>query len=560
MATHNDYKRLNLKCLRYFDLAKTEGAIPDNLTIDEENKKRFGFYYLVLQNILEIDDFSSITNIITDQDFNAKIFHISNQDEGIDAVYIDEERKNISLFNFKYRSKWNIDKEQSINETVISSKYLNILQTENNTLDGKLKVFTDLIIEKNQSDEVWNTTLYIVSNENKELDKSNRELENLRQVYGIETNCIGLDTLTQLMSLHPAPVSTKIIVPTESILTYSEDNISTEKSYVLCIRLTDLIRITCDDETLRDNTMLEDESRLFYTNIEMNVLYENVRGYILKSKYNKNILDTLKNETSRFYFYNNVLTIVANNISAEKVNSNKKWKLTIDDFQVINGGQTLRSIHKFAKENIDNITKLSDASVQLRIIKVNDDDFKSKISEYTNSQNAISSVDLKSMRKEQIDLEDYLSAANILYIRKAGNTGDENKSYTHCITLQKLGQILYAVNGNPGQVSNKKQNIFTTEYDNLFCTDRLLSPQTVEYIKSYYDIKNRYKLIQGYFELKVFFIIYLSVKLRRFDYDKLIEEFDSFVSSPTTSNLKPSRKLIQPSFLNEVNSHFNINT
>lgn len=560
MATHNDYKRLNLKCLRYFDLAKTEGAIPDNLTIDEENKKRFGFYYLVLQNILEIDDFSSITNIITDQDFNAKIFHISNQDEGIDAVYIDEERKNISLFNFKYRSKWNIDKEQSINETVISSKYLNILQTENNTLDGKLKVFTDLIIEKNQSDEVWNTTLYIVSNENKELDKSNRELENLRQVYGIETNCIGLDTLTQLMSLHPAPVSTKIIVPTESILTYSEDNISTEKSYVLCIRLTDLIRITCDDETLRDNTMLEDESRLFYTNIEMNVLYENVRGYILKSKYNKNILDTLKNEPSRFYFYNNGLTIVANNISAEKVNSNKKWKLTIDDFQVINGGQTLRTIHKFAKENIDNITKLSDASVQLRIIKVNDDDFKSKISEYTNSQNAISSVDLKSMRKEQIDLEDYLSAANILYIRKAGNTGDENKSYTHCITLQKLGQILYAVNGNPGQVSNKKQNIFTTEYDNLFCTDRLLSPQTVEYIKSYYDIKNRYKLIQGYFELKVFFIIYLSVKLRRFDYDKLIEEFDSFVSSPTTSNLKPSRKLIQPSFLNEVNSHFNINT
>lgn len=559
MATHNDYKRLNLKCLRYFDLAKTEGAIPDNLTIDEENKKRFGFYYLVLQNILEIDDFSSITNIITDQDFNAKIFHISNQDEGIDAVYIDEERKIISLFNFKYRSKWNIDKEQSINETVISSKYLNILQTENNTLDGKLKVFTDLIIEKNQSDEVWNTTLYIVSNENKELDKSNRELENLRQVYGIETNCIGLDTLTQLMSLHPAPVSTKIIVPTESILTYSEDNISTEKSYVLCIRLTDLIRITCDDETLRDNTMLEDESRLFYTNIEMNVLYENVRGYILKSKYNKNILDTLKNEPSRFYFYNNGLTIVANNISAEKVNSNKKWKLTIDDFQVINGGQTLRTIHKFAKENIDNITKLSDASVQLRIIKVNDDDFKSKISEYTNSQNAISSVDLKSMRKEQIDLEDYLSAANILYIRKAGNTGDENKSYTHCITLQKLGQILYAVNGNPGQVSNKKQNIFTTEYDNLFCTDRLLSPQTVEYIKSYYDIKNRYKLIQGYFELKVFFIIYLSVKLRRFDYDKLIEEFDSFVSSPTTSNLKPSRKLIQPSFLNEINSHFNIN-
>lgn len=559
MATQNDYKRLNLKCLRYFELAKIEGAIPKNITIDEENQKRFGFYYLVLKNILEIDDFSSITNIITDQDFNAKFFQESYQDEGIDAIYIDEETKNISLFNFKYRSKWNVDKEQSINETIISSKYLNILQTENNTLNGKLKKFTDHIIEKNQSDEVWDTVLYIVSNENKELGESNQELENLRQVYGIETNCIGLDTLTQLISLHPAPVSTKIIIPTESILTYSEDNISTEKSYILCVRLTDLIRITCDNETLRNNTLLEDESALFDTNIEMNVLYENVRGYILKSKYNSNILNTLKNEPSKFYFYNNGLTIVADNISAERVNSNKKWKLTIENFQVINGGQTLRTIHKFAKENIDNINKLSDASVQLRIIKVNDDDFKSRISEYTNSQNAISLIDLKSMRKEQIDLEDYLSAANILYIRKSGNTGDNNKSYTHCITLQKLGQILYAVNGHPGQVSNKKQHIFATEYDNLFCTDELLSPQTVNYIKSYYEIKNMYESVQGYFELKVFFILYLSVKLCRSDYDKLIEDFDSFVSSSVMSNSKPSRKLIQQSFFSDVNSHFGIN-
>lgn len=558
MATQNDFKRLNLKCQRYFNLAKTEGAIPANVTIDEENQKRFGFYYLVLQYILEIDNFSSITDCITDQDFNAKLFQVKNKDEGIDAVYIDEETKSISLFNFKYRPSWNIDKEQSINETIISSKYLNILQTENNTLEGKLKDITDNIIEKNQSDEVWNTILYVVSNENKELDNSNQELDNLRCVYGIETRSIGLDTLTQLMSLHPAPVSTQILVPQESILTYSEDNISTEKSYALCVRLTDLIRITCNDETLRNNTMLEDESKLFYTNIEMNVLYENVRGYILKSKYNSNILNTLKDEPSRFYFYNNGLTIVADNISAVRVNSNKKWKLTIENFQVINGGQTLRTIHKFAKENLENINKLSDASVQLRIIKVNDNDLKSRISEYTNSQNTISIVDLKSMRKEQIDLEDYLSEYDILYIRKSGNTGDDDKTYSYCITLQKLGQILYAVNGHPGQVSNKKKQIFTIEYDKLFCNEELLSTKTVSYIKSFFDIRNLYKSVQDYFELKVFFVLYLSVKLCRFDYEQLIRDFDSFVLRSIGSNIKPSRKLIQPSFFNDVNSHFGI--
>ena len=135
MATQNDFKRLNQKCQRYFELAKIEGAIPSDIAIDDDNQKRFGFYYLVLHNILEIDNFSSMTDCITDQDFNARIYRIAHQDEGVDAVYIDEENKSISLFNFKYRPKWNVEKEQSINETVISSKYLNVLQTENNTLE-----------------------------------------------------------------------------------------------------------------------------------------------------------------------------------------------------------------------------------------------------------------------------------------------------------------------------------------------------------------------------------------------------------------------------------------
>lgn len=558
MATLNDHKRLNLKCQRYFELAQIEGAIPSDITVSEENQKRFGFYYLVLKNILEIDNFSSITDCITDQDFNAKLFQEAYQDEGIDAVYIDEETKNISLFNFKYRLKWNIDKEQSINEAIISSKYLNILRTENNILEGKLKVYTDNIIEKTGSDEIWNIVFYIVSNENKEIDNSNPELENLRSVYGIETKCIGLDTLTQLMSLHPQPVSTKIIVPTNSILTYSEDNISTEKSYVLCVRLIDLIRITCNDANLRNDTMLADESRLFNTDIEMNVLYENVRGFILKSKYNSNILETLENEPSRFYFYNNGLTIVADNINVKRAGLDKKWELTIENFQVINGGQTLRTIHKYARENKDNINKLSDASVQLRIIKVDDDDFKSRISEYTNSQNAISVLDLKSMRKEQIDLEDYLSENDILYIRKSGDTGDDGKKYSYCISFQKLGQILYAINGHPGQVSNKKKLIFTSEYEKLFCNDELLSLKTVEYIKSYFSIRDLYKKVSGYFELKVFFVLYLSVKLSRYDYRQLIKDFDSFILTSTKSSIKPSRKLIQPSFFIDMNSHFGI--
>ena len=95
-------------------------------------------------------------------------------------------------------------------------------------------------------------------------------------------------------------------------------------------------------------------------------------------------------------------------------------------------------------------------------------------------------MDLKSMRKEQTDLEDYLAENDILYIRKSGDTGNDKKTYSYCVTLQKLGQILYAVYGHPGQVSNKKKQIFTNEYESLFCSDDLLSSKTVEYIKSFF--------------------------------------------------------------------------
>lgn len=558
MATKNDFEILNHKCKRYFELAQTEGAIQKELEIEDKEQQRFGFYYLILMNILSLDDFSSITDIITDTDFRSKIENKAYNDEGIDAVYIDEINKTISLFNFKFREKWNADKVQSLDEVITSSKYFNVLHTENNTLKGILKKKTATIIKKLNSDEEWDINLYVISNENKTLDESMSQIKNLQEANNIDVKCLGLDEISKIISSHPDPVSSEIIVSSDSILSYIVNKNNSEKSYTLCVRLLDLLRITCNDKKLRNKTHLDNEDTLFNVNIEMSVLYENVRGYILKSKYNNNILNTLENEPSKFFYYNNGLTIVADNIVKRKINHNKKVKITIDNFQVINGGQTLRTIHKFIKQDEKNIKKIANSCVQVRLIKVDDDDFKNKISEYTNSQNAISVIDLKSMRKEQIALEQYLADNDILYIRKSGDSGLENKEYQYCITLQKLGQILYAVKGNPGQVSNKKQQIFTSEYENLFCTDELLSNKTITYIKKYFAIKNIYQTLPNYFELKIFFVLYLSVKLDRSDFDKLIQEFDGLVDTFSSTKLKPSRRLIQPTFLDNINNHFSI--
>ena len=59
--------------------------------------------------------------------------------------------------------------------------------------------------------------------------------------------------------------------------------------------------------------------------------------------------------------------------------------------------------------------------------------------------------------------------------------------------------------------------------------------------------------------LKVFFILYLSVALKRYDYDQLITEFETFVKEQEKKqNMKISRILISQKFTEELNTKFNI--
>lgn len=560
MATRNDFKILDQKCFRIFQLASSILEFDEEIinNLDEQTKKRFGFYYLILQYVLGINDYDELTSLICDQEFNSKLLNDNSSDEGIDAVYVNEDERIISVFNFKFREKFKLDQQQSINEILQSEKFFNAVDKGRKSFKGKIGKAAKRIIECNDSSEVWKTFFYVVSNENISIGRESETIKDLEEVHGITVCPIGLNEIVDFMSMHPKAINADLLLPSESVISYSEDCLSSDISYILCICLTDLIRITSDNSTLREDTNLEDDSRLSSVDVEKDVLYENVRGYILRSKYNENILRSLGEEPEKFFFYNNGLTIVAKDINSQKVNSNKKVRLQIRDFQVLNGGQTLRTIHKFNRINRENIKKLSQASVLVRVMKVAEDDLKSKISEYTNSQNEISRMDLKSMRTEQVQLQSFLSSHNILYIRKNGDTGEDNKDYKCTVNIEQMGQILYAIKGFPGQVSNKKKDIFTKEYDALFCTNDLLSNQTIKYIQAFFNIKKEYETRGRIMNLKLFFILYLSVNLGRTDYKELIDEFEKYLETKKDSEMKISRLLITPTFMSGLKAEFNI--
>lgn len=552
MAKLNDFKLLNIKSENYFNILETEIGQKINIPTDK-HKARFGFYIFILESICNIKDTFDILDLITDQEFNSVVFNNRDEDFGVDAIYIDEENNYINFFNFKYREKFNEDKKQGINETFLSTKFTNSIITEDTSgLSGKIKTIADQVIEKLNGNDIWKLRLYAVSNDSVELDKNSTEIKQLKDLYDLEVVAIGLDTISKMMSLRPDPINAILHIDNDSILPFVENSLSSSKSYVARITIPDLLRITCDDKAFREDYKTENFQELPNKQMDFNLLFDNVRGLITKSKFNENIYQTLKDEPSKFFMFNNGLTITATDIIAEDTNANKKVKLTINNFQVVNGGQTLRTLHRFNQTDSDNIDKyLSNAEILVRIFKTsNTSGIRNKIAEYTNSQNAISNVDLKSLASEQILIEQFLDENSIIYARKVGDTGlVSQKTYIHKISMEKFGQILFAYQGFPEKASNQKKQIFDKYYNSIFSEPTFDITKSAELVKLYFNIKKEYdSSLFTSTDQKIFYIIYLASKIS-LTINKLINNFENTVKNyRQAEKISEARKLINTKF------------
>lgn len=552
MANINDYKLLNIKCRTYFQILQNELGQTIQLPSDK-HIERFGFYLFMLESICNIKDTFDLVDLITDQEFNSQIFNQRDEDFGVDAIHIDDESNYINLFNFKFREKFNEDRQQGLNETFLSTKFTNsIIADDTSGLTGKLQNLANDIITKLNGSEIWKLRLYVVSNDIKELDVNSPEIRQLKDLYDLETIPIGLDTISKLMSIRPEPINAVLHISNDSIIPFVESSLSSSKSYIIRIPAPDLLRITCNDECFRANYTMEDYQNLSTSNMEYNLLFDNVRGLILRSKFNDNLYQTLKNEPSKFFMYNNGLTITANDIISEPTNANKKQKITIKDFQVVNGGQTLRTLHRFNQADNDNISKyLSNCELLIRVFKTPAiSNIRNKIAEYTNSQNAISNIDLKSLSSEQIQIEQFLEENNIIYARKIGDTGlTPSKTYEHKISMEKFGQILFSVQGFPEKASNQKKQIFDKYYPQIFNESNFDLSSSAILVKRYFEIKKAYDIsIYDSSDQKIFYILYLD-KLINEVLNNKIDFFENVLRNYRSGDkISDARKLINTKF------------
>jgi len=135
------------------------------------------------------------------------------------------------------------------------------------------------------------------------------------------------------------------------------------------------------------------------------LLEQNVRSYLQnRSKVNKGIRLTIKDDPDKFFAYNNGLTTTAEDV--EFTDDSRTSIKTIKNFQIVNGGQTTSSIYAAAVNDKVDVSKVS---VQMKLTVV-EPDFVGKlvpfISRYANSQNKVSEADLFSNHPFHVHFEE----------------------------------------------------------------------------------------------------------------------------------------------------------
>ena len=144
-----------------------------------------------------------------------------------------------------------------------------------------------------------------------------------------------------------------------------------------------------------------------YKEFSNELLESNVRAFLGQAgKFNKGIRDTIRTKPQMFLPYNNGITATAESVETKSVDG-QVVITRLNDFQIVNGGQTTASLYHTQKKYKE--ADLSKIFVQMKLTVIKDKDQKNievpNISRFANSQNKVSELDLSSNNPYFVQIE-----------------------------------------------------------------------------------------------------------------------------------------------------------
>ena len=199
------------------------------------------------------------------------------------------------------------------------------------------------------------------------------------------------------------------------------------------------------------------------------LLERNIRRYLglHTNRVNTAIHETLcdPNKSDKFYFYNNGITAVCDRFDYNAFQQSD-YKVQLKNMQVINGGQTCKTIQETLNGNLPNIVGQS-AYLLIRVYQLADThkEVVQDITYATNSQNPVDLRDLKSNDGIQKNLELGLEDLGYTYRRQREEGGGGSLVITSSIVAEA---VLAIWRERPHQAKFRRKEHFGKLYEDIF--------------------------------------------------------------------------------------------
>ena len=173
-----------------------------------------------------------------------------------------------------------------------------------------------------------------------------------------------------------------------------------------------------------------------------------------------------RDQRSNFYFYNNGVTITCSQFRHNAL-QRENWSVQVSDLQIVNGGQTARTVQQMAKEIGPDI---GDAEVLVRVYEIekNDAELVEAITFATNSQNPVDLRDLKANDARQQALGQSISELGYKYRAKREDKPISSDEFTSAVIAEA---VLAIWREKPHQARFRSRQHFGALYSAIFTAD-----------------------------------------------------------------------------------------
>ena len=411
------------------------------LGADEHRRRSIAFLFLVARTAFDLTDEQTLDGIVD-----------GGNDFGIDALYFeppDDGELHITLIQGKYKRDLGGDSafpENGIGGMIDAIRAL-FDPAQPVQLNRRLNERVEDIRSFVRDGAIPRVTAVAANNGSLWTAQGQQRIDNAARDFGeqVEWRHIGAEELLALLQAR-RPINADLkLIGTATVETFDFRRALTGRMSVAELaRLTD-----------------EYDNRLFEKNIRR---YLGLAG----NRVNEAVAATLRSGAQRanFYFYNNGITITCSQFRYNALQK-ENWSVQVNDLQIVNGGQTARTVQQMAKEIGPEI---SDAEVLVRIYELeqNDAGLVEAITFATNSQNPVDLRDLKANDARQQALGQSISELGYKYRAKREDRPVSSDEFTSAVVAEAVLAIWRA---KPHQARFRSRQHFGALYNTIFTAD-----------------------------------------------------------------------------------------